>query len=380
MTATRWSTAVALAAAGVVGGCAKGSSGSSSEGAPSVEHSLAVPDETAPSAVAPPPSGPASSPRGRFVNSDAEPFAFAVEPDSIELGVLRPDEDSDCAFEIVNRDSRPLRLVNIDGSCDCVAFEYTRGDLPPGTRRKVVVKVKAENRGNKVLTVFVQANDRVVTTHELAIRYSIEPALVFEPPRADFGQRVIGSPGRLEVRVRYRLPIGCEPLTLAPKWVTEVPATFELGGARAEPSGGGLVDFDQPLVLVLEASHAFKSFKSELLFEGVGHRRSALPVTGSVHAETWLDPAELHLGVTEVGKLRQGAVRLRWTVEPVNADEITCSVPELRAQASPERGARALRIQVEFEPKVSGEFAGDVTIRTKQAEEPLVLRVRAKVR
>lgn len=331
-----------------------------------------------PPVVAPTPRP--SEPRGRFVQSDVEPFEFAVEPLTIDLGVLRPDEDANCSFEIVNRDARPLRLVNIDGSCDCVGFNWKQGDLPPGTRRRVDVAIRAENRGNKQLTAFVQANDRVVTTHQVAIRYSIEPDLLFDPPRADFGQRVVGTAAPLALRVRYRLPAGSAALALAPRLSVDVPITIELGAAVADSPVGGLVEFDQSLLLTLDASRKVAPFRGELRFESPGHRRGVLPVTGAVHDGAWLEHAELQLGVTEVGQSRRGTTRIRWTTEPADVEEISCSSPDLTAQAHPEAGARSLRLQVEFKPSVAGDFAGDVTIRIKQAPEPLVLHVRAKVR
>jgi len=326
--------------------------------------------------------------RGTFVQSDAEPYAFALEPESIELGVLRPDEDARCEFEIVNRDARPLKLINVDGSCVCVGFDWVRGDIPPGGRRKVAVEVRAEQRGNRLLTAFVQAHDRAVTTHQVAIRYVIEPDLRFTPSRADFGARVVGSDGRLDLLVSYQLPAGAPPLAFAPRLVASSPegagvappVSFELGTPATREEAGGLLRVEQPLRLVLDASQPAAPFKGELVFDGPGHRKANLSVSGAVHGGAWLDPAELHLGVAAVGKARRGTVRLRWLKEAVEVDSITCSAPGLSASSQAEEGARSLKIQVELTPTVAGDFAGDVTIQTKGAQRPLLLHVRAKVR
>lgn len=343
-------------------------------------------------AAPPPPDRPAvpheTHGRGTFVQSDAEPYEFALEPEAIDLGVLRPDEDARCEFEIVNRDPRPLKLINVDGSCDCVGFDWVRGDVPPGGRRRVSVEVRAEQRGNKRISAFVQAHDRAVTTHEVAIRYVIEPDLRFEPSRADFGARVVGSDGRLELLVSYQLPAGATPLAFAPRLVSGPPAepavalpvAFELGTAAVREEAGGLLRVEQPLRMTLAASAPVAPFKGELLFDGPGHRKARLAVSGAVHGGAWLDPAELHLGIAAVGKARRGMVRLRWLKEAVEVDSIACSAPGLSATSQAEEGARSLKINVELTPTVAGDFAGDVTIQTKGAERPLLLHVRAKVR
>ncbi len=323
-----------------------------------------------------------NDPRGKQVVSDADPYAFAVEPAEIDLGVLRPDEDAACSFEIVNLDARPLRLVNIDGSCDCVAFAYERGDLAPGGRRRVSTTIRAENRGNKLLTAFVQANDRVVTTHRVAIRYSIEPELRFDPARADFGQRVVGAPAVVDLRVRYQLPSGVSPLTFAPRLAAVLPIRIVLGQAALTELPGGIAQVDQPLRLELDCGSTLAAFRSELIFDAPGHRRAKLPLTGSVHGGMYLDPAELHLGVAEIGKTRRGTVRLVWVKEAPKVTSVTTSCPELEAQALPESGTsgRSLRVQVTFLATAAGEFEGEVRIAIEASTEPMLLPVRAKVR
>lgn len=321
-----------------------------------------------------------NEPRGRQVLSDAEPYAFAVEPTEIDLGVLRPDEDAHCTFEIVNLDARPLRLVNLDGSCDCVAFEYDRGDIAPGARRRVSTTIRAENRGNKLLSAFVQANDRVVTTHTLSIRYSIEPELRFEPPRADFGQRVVGAAAPLELRILYQLPTGVAPLALAPALAVELPVRWRLGEAIATELPGAITQYEQPLVLELDAAKPVATFRTELCFESRGHRKAKLPLTGAVRGEAWLDPEEVHLGFGEVGKPRRGTARLRWSKEAPAVGAVTTSHPELEAQLLPEAGSRSLRLQLVLTAKAAGEFDGEVRIAMPALPEPLLLRVRAKVR
>lgn len=317
-----------------------------------------------------------------FVQSDAEPYRFAVEPAEIELGVLRPDEDAHCAFEIVNLDARPLKIVHIDGSCECMGFEWRPGDVAPGERRRVSTTIRAENRGNKQLAAFVQANDRVVTTHGVSIRYSVVPELRFEPPRADFGQRRLGSDGRVDVVASYELPAGVAPLALTavPAPGLDVPLALEWSGPERVELPGGISRISQRLAVRLDAGAILEPFRGELLFEGEGHRKARLPVTGAVRGDAWLDPAEVHLGIAEVGKPRRGQARLRFAGPDAAIASITSSDPALAVQVQPEKGTNSQRLQLTLEATVAGEFDGEVRIEIISAPAPLLLRVRARVR
>ena len=75
-------------------------------------------------AVAPPSSVPSAAPSAPQQQPRAKipPYSFELEPKDVDLGTLRPDQEGRCEFTIVNTDTRPLRILNIDGSCDCTSF------------------------------------------------------------------------------------------------------------------------------------------------------------------------------------------------------------------------------------------------------------------
>ncbi len=312
--------------------------------------------------------------------SDAAPYAFELEPLEVNLGVLRPDENTHFEFFIVNRDARPLKLVNIDGSCDCVAFTWERGDIAPGARRKISTEVRAENRGSKLLSVYVQANDIAATTREIGIRYVVEPELTFDPPRVDFGKRVVGSPARVDVAVRYQLPNDCEPLVLAPVIVPPLPVTVRVLAPVITLLAGGLQDVHATLELELDASRPVAPFRAELVLESTRHKQARLPLTGTVHEGAYLEPAELHLGVAAIGTPRRATARLRFARDGLEIQTIDTLPASLTAVWSPEPGGRSCRIEVTLIGTEAGDIDGEVHVRTSASAEPLLLRVRAKVR
>ncbi len=322
-----------------------------------------------------------SRPHGVLIQSTNAVYSFELEPKEVDLGVLRPDEDASFSFRIVNHDRRPLPIVNLDGSCECVAFTWERGDVAPGRSRTVRTEVKAQNRGSKLLTIYVQANDEKVTTRELPVRYLVQPDLTFEPARADFGRRLIDSAGALEVVVSYVLPRDASPIELAPKLSKEAPVRFRVAAPPAAVErADGLVDVKQRLELVVDTAEPVSDFQTELVFEGDRFRPSRLKISGAVHRGFYLDPDQIHLGVTTVGAARRGTARLLWTREEPRIESIECDPADLTAEAMPEAGARSFRIVVSFAARAAGELDGTVKIRTSLASEPLVLRVKGKVR
>jgi hypothetical protein len=341
-------------------------------------------------ATAPGPSGPSrpaprsnpgpSDARARFVQSDAEPYDFALEPESIDLGVLRPDEDASCDFTIVNRDARPLPLCNVTGSCECLGIDWERGDLAPGERRKVHVRVRAENRGDRQLEAIVQAFDKKATKHEVAISYVVLPDLAFQPERVDFGKRVLGSSSRVDVQVAYVLPHGAAPIDFTTRLAKPLPVTAELGAATVKERPGGLLDVTVPLRLTLDASGVVTPFDAALTLESPRCKPGRLALSGEVHRGFYLDPDVVQIGVTKVGAKREGSVRLLWTKEQPRVDALECSVDELHAEAVLDAPGRNYKIKVVYEAKSAGDVDAEVRIRTDLAAEPLLLHVRGKVR
>lgn len=280
----------------------------------------------------------------------------------------------------MNRDERPLPIVNLDGSCECLAFRWTRGDLAPGERRRVATDVRAQNRGSKLLSVMVQANDRRVTTRNITIRYVVVPELHFDPGQVDFGKRMLGSSAMREVRVSYELPTDTEPIEFDPALSEPVPVRIEAGDTTVMDLAGGLRRVTTVIALVLDAAERVEPFETRLEFASPRHRPAALPLSGEVHRGAYLDRSRLHLGILGVGVEREASVRLVWTRDEPKIVGIDCSSGDLSADAIPDAASRSARIDVRLKPTAPGEFDETVAVRTDLWPEPLVLRVRAKVR
>ena len=322
----------------------------------------------------------ASPPRGILIESTDAPYSFTLEPAEIDLKTLRPDQDAQCEFFVVNRDERPLPIANIDGSCDCIAFTWSRGDVAPGERRRVAIDVHAENRGNKLLSVMVQAYDSKVTTRQVTLRYVVLADVVFSPDRVSFGKRMIGSPTALDLQAVYELPKGAAPIAFETSLTPPAPVVVELGTPSISEIPGGLRRVVQPVKLTLGVDATTPWFESTLLLASDRCRTAKLPVTGEVHRGCFLDKNAVQVGFLSIGGERRASVRLLWSGERPVIESFEGSVAGLSATAVEEAGERSYRIDVTFVPTVAGDVDAELWIKTNLAPEPLLLRVRGKVR
>jgi hypothetical protein len=295
--------------------------------------------------------------------------------------MLRPDQDAACSFQIVNHDARPLRVLKLVGSCDCTTFTWEPTPIAPGERRKVNVDVRAQNRGSKLLSIWVQAADDAVTTRQVDLTYVVLAELSFQPAQLAFGRRAVGDDAQADLVVSYRIPFDHAPLELAPKLDREdLPLTWTFGTPEITDLAGKFRDVRVRMHFVLAGSKPVKAFQAVLLFESKLHGPARLPVTGEIHSGWYLDREKVHLGVVKVGAKGRATVRLCYTGDPPRIEALEPSAPELTATSAPDPDERALKIGIVLEPTKSGEFAGEVLVRIDRSAEPLRIEIKARVR
>lgn len=295
--------------------------------------------------------------------------------------MLRPDQDAACSFEIVNRDARTLRVLKLVGSCDCTTFTWEATPIAPGARRKVNVDVRAQNRGSKLLSIWVQAADDAVTTKQVDLTYVVLSELTFQPSQLAFGRRAVGEDAQADVVVSYRIPFDHEPLELAPKLDNkELPLTWSFGTPEVTDLAGKFRDVKVKMHFVLAGSKPLKAFQATLAFESKLHGPARLPVSGEIHSGWYLDREKVHLGVVKLGAKGRASVRLCYTGDPPKIEALEPSAPELTATSAADADERAWKIGIVLEPTKSGEFAGEVLVRIDRSAEPLRIEVKARVR
>ncbi|WP_185955288.1 DUF1573 domain-containing protein [Solitalea koreensis] len=87
-----------------------------------------------------------------------EPY-IAVNKTICDLGVVKPNEQVEAAFSIINKGKKPLIIKNIIASCECTLVNWERKPIPSGATSFIKAKLKIKKAGlfNKNLYVFSNA-------------------------------------------------------------------------------------------------------------------------------------------------------------------------------------------------------------------------------
>ncbi len=106
-----------------------------------------------------------------------------VDPPSLDMGYLRPEEKETRFVTITNTGEEPLRLGGISSSCKCTVGELEKKDLAPGESVKMSVELKAnKNPGpqSQTLTIRVPNAQPVKYSVQAIVSYAVnaEPTFI----------------------------------------------------------------------------------------------------------------------------------------------------------------------------------------------------------
>ena len=89
-------------------------------------------------------------------------------------------------FAFTNAGNTPLRIMNIDADCGCVATNLSLTHIPPGGSGTIQVKVD-QDVGKFRQNVYLQSNDPITPVVNLQVSGTILPVVTF-PKQIDLGQ------------------------------------------------------------------------------------------------------------------------------------------------------------------------------------------------
>lgn len=87
------------------------------------------------------------------------PTDVAVNPDSVDIGPIRPHTTHQARYVIHNTGAETLRITDILPSCECTTATYDRQNTPPGESVTVTLTYEAEAfSGYFIRTAEVECN------------------------------------------------------------------------------------------------------------------------------------------------------------------------------------------------------------------------------
>src|SRR5262245_51094636 len=219
------------------------------------------------------PAAPAAAPADDSVHAAGERGempsrndVFALEPPTLSLGLLEPNEERRVDFQVRNLTAQPLKITMIKTGCKCVTLDYSKTAIPAGGAGAVHVKVVGVTRESRRVAVSVTTDDPRRSRAELAVFYSVVPPVDFMPPKADFGKVKQGEKAELEIKVTLHLPPEVEKVPdLEPFIQHDLPIKIVLDPPSVTPDAAGFRDLKSTLHLVLDTSRPLPPFQTELV-------------------------------------------------------------------------------------------------------------------
>jgi hypothetical protein len=139
---------------------------------------------------------------------DLQPKLALVRP-VFDFGRVERGTFVDHAFEVVNEGAGPLRIEHVKSTCHCTAGAVTTGDVPPGERTRVTVRLDTRQlAGPTAKTITVYTNDPAVPAFGLTVRGEVLSDLIVDPALVYVGVALPGQVPEQVVQVRPGRPDG----------------------------------------------------------------------------------------------------------------------------------------------------------------------------
>ncbi len=327
----------------------------------------ATPDET--SLLAPAPPAPEERSRAPLV----------VEPEEVQLGVVAADQSLLSSFEVRNPGPGSARVLNIQGSCDCLGFDYDRRELAAGEALTVSATLRPrKGKGEHHVHATIESNVVGARESEVHFRYFLLPTMEFRPSPLSLGRRMRGTTATDRIVAKLELPENFAVPTVTARVPADAPfqLTFEPPQVVRE---GHLQKVEVGARVSLDTSRLLAPFRSRVAFESAGFATKDLLVTGQVHPGWYLEASRVKWGAVPVGESRTRKVLLFYTRDQApEILELSCPHPAISLAWAAQSGARALRLDVTFTPQEPGPVETVAQVRTTLSEDVQTLELVAQ--
>lgn len=307
---------------------------------------------------------------------------FVLEPSSLKLGILEPNEERQVDFKVKNLSAQPLKIETIKTGCKCLTLQYEKKPIPVGGAGAVHVKVTGVTRESRRISVTVTTDDPKRSVAELAVYYSIVPAVDCNPPKADFGKAKVGEPAEQLIKVTLHLPPELEKVPALEPFITpDLPIKLVLDPPTVTQDGN-FRDVVTTLHLVLDTSRPLPAFQAQLVFkpkEPKTFRFTSIPVFGEVRASIFFEHDKLVFTGVEAGKPATKSIRLYFTGEKApELTDVAIAPGEFTEKHELEAEKHCIRFDVTCTPKAGGALTGELRAKVAGVADPLAVALTAR--
>jgi hypothetical protein len=243
-----------------------------------------------------------------------------------------------------------LQIQRIVPACGCTVPELDENRIQPGA--ETVLSVQLDTRGmygRKEKTVRLYTNDPQLPTALLTLRGEIEPEVLVEPYRIDFGNVIHSSDPedgveqRVTVRIRDGLRASIGELSTRSKWL-EIREVSRVKNKVVEAS------------VRLKSEVPIGEFRDRVVIRvtGAQQRTVNLPVYASIQKQIEVVPPVLAFGVLPASSSVQREVKIfNRGKKPLKILSITSNHSDMSAFSEVVKAGREFRGIVRFTPSKS---------------------------
>jgi len=265
-------------------------------------------------------------------------------------------------FEIGNEGEADLLIQRISASCGCTASTVSSRTIPPGKSEKLRVEFDTAGfSGNKTKSVQVVTNDPQRQEIVFSLKGVVEPGVVVEPARLEFGE--ITSSSSLEERQRqFTVRSGASSGVV----ISSVKSYSRYVSVAAQGGSSYKIELSPELPK--------GEFRDRVVVEVEGGKVQPVnvPITASVRRDLRLVPATVSFGVIQGTAPIERRVSLEnATKKPVTFNLLAPKDPAITASLVEVQAGRRAVLVVSVDPrKVQSDLKTSVEIETSHPTEP----------
>jgi hypothetical protein len=274
---------------------------------------------------------------------------LAVRNADLNLGEIWEQRDFYHELPIENRNGFPVKVLDFERSCGCVAVEPQSLTLAPGETKAVRLRLDLANRTR--LEIGRQARDLAIEVRPITVRTdrkqapwllqgAVKSRVTLNRLALEFGESPIhgASPCLRHIDLKVHVPGGSPVLTFDHRIITAELKSVGTDAATYERVAAPLPS--------LEPGPFESSLDIDVITpDGSRHEGIRVPISGIMQPEVRILPARLFLGSVRLGESAESTVTLQAPNGTApTLDHIECETEDVQAEAQAATGDLAGRV------------------------------------
>lgn len=310
----------------------------------------------------------------------------AIEPASLNLHMLDPNEVKKVEFKVKNVSDQPIKIDSVLTSCRCVETDFDQRPVAPGASGVVRLSVTAATAEAKKAIAWIYTSGMRRNVARFDLEYAVIPEPFTQPVFVDFGRAKVGDKAELAVKVVVHLPreLAEDPVLEPYVKATDLPIKLTVDPQVVTKIREDMRDLTTTMHLVLDTSQPLAAFETSIVFQPKAphtYRAKNVRLVGEVRGAAWFEHGRFAFGVVPVGKPTVLSIRLYCNgAEPPKLEEAVITPANFTEKHEVEADRHCIRFDLTCTPTDPGPVTGELVVRVASLAAPLKLPLSAQGR